>query len=223
MRIPRRVAAQNRPGFEETVEPLAPIAQRPDKERHRTIERPAKLAPGSGSLLLGHERELRRVGTVIDDARPGGLDPDALMYILRGALAVAEDEACPPERSPLPPCVVGMREACEHPPPESGDLRFVRAVHVVHPRHIPGVSVPAVRNDMDRAQETGLALSCRRHQRSAEEVGPERTTDRMETNARLAPPGPATPGARQGSRSRCALARDASRGRGWRDPSRRVG
>ena len=45
MRVPRRVAAQNRPGFEETVESLAPIAQRPDEERHRTIERPAKLAP----------------------------------------------------------------------------------------------------------------------------------------------------------------------------------
>ena len=147
----------------------------------------------------------------------------SLMHILRGALAVAEDEACPPERRPLPAGVVGMREACEHPPPESGDLRFVRAVDVCTHVDIPGVSVPAVRNDMDRAQQAGLALSCRRHQRSAEEVGPERTTDRMETNGRLRPQGPATPGARRGSRSRCARARDASPGRGWRDPSRRAG
>ena len=50
---------------------------------------------------------------------------------------------------------------------------------------LPKECADVVEEYLRTAQEAGLTLSCRRHQRSAEEVGPERTTDRMEANGRL--------------------------------------
>ena len=92
---------------------------------------------------LGHQRELRsrrirnrRRGFAPPQCRAARARPAPCACCCRGRARARR------ERRSLPPDVIRMREPCVHPTTQSGDLRLVRAVDVVHPRTSPASALP---------------------------------------------------------------------------------
>ena len=167
--------ASNRP-----IEPLAPIAERPDERDDGTILGPLQLVARGGALGCRDEGKPLRIRAVVDDARALRRDADSLVDVARRSRAVAQHDPGVPQRPALARQVVPMRGASLQPPADAARPRRVRRVQVVDPDDVAGVRIAAVGNHRSARERLRPPLPFGRQERSAHHVRSERTADAVD-------------------------------------------